>query len=161
MAYETPLQRDRAIQRLTWMARFLDNAILIPGLRFRVGYDAIIGLVPGIGDLVTTAMSLYVVYEARRLGCRGRTIALMLGNVALDLLISEVPALGDVADFFFKSNTRNLALLGRELGIEELSKAGTGTMKRESTGDDTPPARETTQSPEAPRKHVDNLAAPC
>lgn len=156
MPYDTPLQRDRAIQRLVWLARFLDNAIVIPGIKFRVGYDAIIGLVPVAGDVLTAAMSLYVVYEARRLGCKGTTIAKMIGNVALDFLISEVPALGDIADFFFKSNTRNLALLGRELGIEELAKAGTGMMKQDAPPDAAPP--DTTPSTE-PRKHVTNLAS--
>lgn len=166
--YDTPLQRERAINRLVWMARFLDNAIVIPGVKFRVGYDAIIGLVPGIGDIVTAGMSLYVVYEAHRLGCGSRTIIKMLGNVAIDFLISEIPALGDIVDFFFKSNTRNLALLGRELGIEELAKVGTGMMKK---GDQPVPAAEPAAAPtpettgtlwqeEPPRKHVTNVA-PC
>ncbi len=158
MPYDTPLQRDRAIQRLVWMARFLDNAIMVPGIKFRVGYDAIIGLVPVAGDIVTTTMSLYVVYEAHRLGCKGTTIAKMIGNVAIDFLISEVPALGDVADFFFKSNTRNLALLGRELGIEDLANAGTGKVKQTAAGDQA--AAPTAESANTePRKHVTNLAA--
>ncbi len=166
--YETPLQRERAINRLVWMARFLDNAIVIPGVKFRVGYDAIIGLVPGIGDIVTAGMSLYVVYEAHRLGCGSRTIIKMLGNVAIDFVISEIPALGDVIDIFFKSNTRNLALLGRELGIEELSKAGTGMMKQgdqpaataEPAAGPTPETTGTLWQEEPPRKHVTNVA-PC
>jgi len=166
--YETPLQRERAINRLVWMARFLDNAIVIPGVKFRVGYDAIIGLVPGIGDIVTAGMSLYVVYEAHRLGCGSRTIIKMLGNVAIDFLISEIPALGDVIDIFFKSNTRNLALLGRELGIEELAKAGTGMMKQgdqpaataEPAAGPTPETTGTLWQEDPPRKHVTNVA-PC
>ncbi len=173
--YDTPLQRENAIRRLVWMARFLDNAITIPGIKFRVGYDGIIGLVPGIGDIVTTGMSLYVVYESHKLGASGVTIAKMLGNVALDFVISEIPGVGDIIDVFFKSNTRNLVLLGKELGIEELARVGTGTVKSVTAANaaasdagfgtvkpDTAGSGATTVDAApidgTPRKHVDNVA---
>ena len=167
--YETTIARESAIRRLTWMAKFLDNAIVIPGLKFRVGYDAIIGLVPVAGDIVTTAMSLYVVYEAHRLGVRGVVIAKMLGNVVVDFLISEIPGVGDVIDIFFKSNTRNLALLGRELGIPDLASVGTGRLAAGTrpasqppagvAPESTPPADRVWDGADQPRKRVDNAAA--
>ncbi|GEM_PF-1089350 len=110
--YQTDLQRGKARKRLELLSRLLDNAIPIPGSTYRVGYDAIIGLVPGIGDTVTSALAAYIVYEGYRLGADGRTVAKMVGNVGLDFAIGLVPGVGDVADVFFKANQRNLRLLG-------------------------------------------------
>jgi hypothetical protein len=110
--YQHDHQRGKARKRLETLSRFLDNAIAIPGSTHRVGYDAIIGLVPGIGDAITTALSAYIVYEGYRLGARGEVVAKMVGNVALDYAIGLVPGLGDVGDIFFKANQRNLRLLG-------------------------------------------------
>src|SRR3954469_672131 len=83
-------RRDR-IARLDALATLLDTAILIPGTNIRFGLDALIGLVPGIGDTVTTIMSLYIVHEARALGAPGHVIVRMLANVALDGVIGAVP----------------------------------------------------------------------
>jgi hypothetical protein len=110
--YQHDHQRTKARKRVETLSHLLDNAIAIPGSTHRIGYDAIIGLVPGIGDTITTVLSAYIVYEGYRLGARGKTIAQMLGNVALDYAIGLVPGLGDVGDIFFKANQRNLRLLG-------------------------------------------------
>lgn len=110
--YTDPALRTKAEKRLRTLAKLLDNAILIPGTQVRVGYDALIGLVPGIGDIVTGGLSMYIVYEGWKLGASGTTIAKMIGNVLIDVIIGEVPGLGDVADVFFRANVRNLKLLG-------------------------------------------------
>lgn len=105
-------ERRRIIRRLRFLARLLDDAVFIPGTKRSIGLDPLIGLIPGIGDALSVAVSAYIIYEGRRLGASRETIALMIGNVALDALVGAVPVLGDLADFALKANQRNLRLLG-------------------------------------------------
>ncbi len=107
-------RRLRRVERLAW---WLDAAIGIPGTGFRIGLDALIGLVPGFGDLLTAAVALVIVVEARRLGVRGPVLVRMLLNIALDVLIGLLPIVGDVGDACFKANRRNLRLLKRAIRI--------------------------------------------
>jgi hypothetical protein len=100
--------RMARLRRVGWL---LDNAIPIPGTRFHLGIDQIIGLVPGIGDLIGGALSLYIIVEAWRLGVPRGLLARMGWNVAVDTLVGEIPLLGDLFDIAFKANIRNLALL--------------------------------------------------
>jgi hypothetical protein len=102
-----PRRMDR-LRRVGWL---LDNSIPIPGTRFRLGIDQLIGLVPGIGDLIGGALSLYIILEAWRLGVPRGLLARMGWNVAVDTLVGEVPILGDLFDIGFKANIRTLALL--------------------------------------------------
>jgi hypothetical protein len=81
----------------------------------RVGLDAIIGLVPVLGDLVTTAMGAWMVWEARNLGMSKFHVARMAGNVGIDTLVGMIPLAGDLFDFAFRSNSRNLRILKRWL----------------------------------------------
>jgi hypothetical protein len=110
-----PSQANRLdqVERLT---TFLDEAFRIPGTNLRIGWDTIIGLVPGVGDLATAAMSAYLIHQARQAGASKWVIARMLGNVGLDLTVGAIPILGDAFDMFFKSNRRNARLLKRHLG---------------------------------------------
>lgn len=101
--------------RIDRLEHMLEGAIRIPGLGTRIGADALIGLVPGVGDAAMAAMGLYLVWEARNLGASRLTLARMVGNVGIDALIGSVPVAGDVFDFFFRSNSRNLKLLRRHL----------------------------------------------
>ena len=101
-------------QRIARLRRFgilLDSSIPIPGTGIRFGLENVIGLVPGIGDLVGGALSLYIILEAHRMGAPGPVLARMGWNVAIDTLVGEVPILGDLFDVGFKANLRNLALL--------------------------------------------------
>lgn len=111
-----PAAAARGRQRLIALARLMDNAFEIPGLKVRVGLDPLIGLIPAAGDAITAAVSLYIVWEAARLGATRKQLTMMVGNVALDALVGCVPGLGDVFDIAFKANTRNLAIMGIELG---------------------------------------------
>ena len=104
-----------ALVRIERLERLLEGAVRIPGLSRRIGLDAIIGLVPGIGDAATAAMGLYVVWEARNLGLSRLTLLRMIGNVGVDAMIGSVPVAGDLFDFFFRSNSRNLKLLRKHL----------------------------------------------
>jgi hypothetical protein len=114
-------ERRRArVQRLAKLAHWLDAAVTVPGTSIKLGADAIIGLVPGVGDVVTTGISLYIVVEGYRLGAKTKTIAKMVGNVAIDFLLSEIVVVGDIADVFFKANKRNIAILAKDLNLPEL-----------------------------------------
>lgn len=115
------LSSDRAdtLRRLDVLAQLMDNAFYIPMLGRRVGLDAIIGLVPGIGDAVTTVVQSYIVWEARRLGAPASLIARMIGNVALDGLVGLIPFAGDAFDAVFKANIRNMKLLREHLARTE------------------------------------------
>lgn len=97
--------------RIQGLEHVLEGAIRIPGLGTRIGLDALIGLVPGVGDAVMAAMGLYLVWEARNLGASRWVLARMVGNVGMDALIGSVPVAGDVFDLFFRSNSRNLKLI--------------------------------------------------
>jgi len=89
----------------------MDEAVRIPGTRFRVGLDGLAGLVPGVGDALTAAVSGYALLAAARTGAPKSVIARMAGNILLDTLVGAVPVLGDVFDLAFKANRRNLHLL--------------------------------------------------
>ena len=106
-----PPTREERLARIDALSRLLDTAFMIPGTTIRFGLDALIGLVPGIGDAVTTVMSLYIVNEARALGAPRLLIARMLANVALDGVVGAVPLVGDAFDVAFRANRRNMALL--------------------------------------------------
>jgi hypothetical protein len=107
--------REERLARVDALARLLDTAFIIPGTGIRFGLDALIGLVPGIGDAITTAVALYIVNEARALGAPRLLIARMLVNVALDGVVGAVPLVGDVFDVAFRANRRNIALLREHL----------------------------------------------
>jgi hypothetical protein len=106
-----PHERRAIVERLDRLSILLDTALAIPGTNVRFGADALIGLFPGIGDAVTTALAAYIVYEAHRLGAPRRLIARMVANVALDGVIGAVPLAGDVLDVMFRANRRNMRLL--------------------------------------------------
>ena len=110
---DTRLRDSRALGNSRALARILDTAIAIPGTKIRVGLDAIIGLVPGAGDILSAALGSYIVMAAVRSGAPTPVIARMLGNVAIDTVVGSVPVLGDLFDIVFKSNRRNAELLER------------------------------------------------
>lgn len=100
------------LQRLRSMAWLLDNSIPLPG-GFRIGLDALIGLVPGIGDAIGALISVFIINEARMLGAPRSVLLRMSGNVLIETLIGAIPFIGDLFDAGFKANMRNLALLER------------------------------------------------
>ncbi|MBD2750339.1 DUF4112 domain-containing protein [Microvirga sp. BT688] len=104
----------RAIEtraRLDKLTRFLDSATRAPRTEIHFGADALLNLVPGVGTLTSKGMSVYLIWEARRLGVPISTLLRMIGNVGIDFAISAVPVVGWVGDVFFRSNLRNVALL--------------------------------------------------
>lgn len=108
-----PLTREQRFARLDALARLLDVAFILPGTKVRYGIDGLIGLIPVVGDLLTTAISLWIVREARALGAPAHIVARMLGNVALDGVVGLVPFAGDAFDVMFRANMRNMRILRR------------------------------------------------
>ena len=109
------LTREQRLKRLEAMAKLLDVAFILPGTNIRYGIDGIIGLIPVVGDIIATALSLWVVREARALGAPWHVTARMLGNVAVDGVVGIVPFAGDAFDVMFRANMRNVRLLRRWL----------------------------------------------
>jgi len=107
------LSREQRLARLDALAQLLDIAFVLPGTKVRYGVDGIIGLIPVVGDLLTTAISLWVVREARALGAPWHITMRMLGNVAIHGVVGAVPAVGDAFDVMFRVNIRNMRLLRR------------------------------------------------
>src|SRR6476660_6473436 len=81
----------RELHRLKSLSRVLDSAIAIPGTNYRFGLDAVVGLVPGIGDAIGAVFALYIVFQAARMGAPKTTLARMIGNVGVDTLVGEIP----------------------------------------------------------------------
>ena len=108
-AMERPIPTDADdVRRL---ARLLDAAVRIPGTNIRVGLDALLGLIPGLGDAIGAALSGYIVLAAARLGIPKSVLARMLVNLGIDTVVGAVPVLGDLFDVAFRANTRNVALI--------------------------------------------------
>ena len=97
--------------RVEAVEMLLERSLRIPGVNLPVGLDAVLGLVPILGDIITTAMGAYIVWEARNLGMSKWHLTRMGANVALDSAIGLIPFVGDAADFVFRSNTRNLRII--------------------------------------------------
>ena len=100
---------------MEFMAKLLDNAFVIPGTRQRVGIDAIIGLIPGLGDVATTLLSSYVIWEARNLGVSRSAIGRMLTNLAVHATVGAISIAGDAFDAFFRVNQRNMRIVRAQL----------------------------------------------
>jgi uncharacterized protein DUF4112 len=107
------LTREERLARLDAVAKLLDVAFILPGTNIRYGIDGIIGLIPVIGDLIGTALSLWLVREARALGAPWHVTARMLGNVAIQGVVGAVPVAGDAFDVLYRANMRNAGILRR------------------------------------------------
>lgn len=103
-------QIARSMKRLHRLAWLLDGSIRLPG-GLRIGADGILGLIPGVGDFAAAAVSSYIIYEARAAGVPRRLLWRMAGNTLVDAIIGAIPIAGDLFDFYFKANLRNMRLL--------------------------------------------------
>lgn len=117
MGFELPTGNDphSIRQRIEAMEILLERSFRIPGVNIPIGLDAIVGLIPVLGDIITTALGAYLVWEARNLGMSKLQLTRMAGNVGFDALLGAVPVVGDAADFMFRSNTRNLRIVKKHL----------------------------------------------
>ena len=114
---QLPLGRDAASvrRRIEGLEKLLERSFTIPGINRQFGLDFLIGLVPVVGDAAAALMGSWMVWEARNLGMSKWQLARMAGNVGFDAALGLVPFVGDAADFFFRSNSRNLRLIKRHL----------------------------------------------
>jgi hypothetical protein len=108
-------ETEAAVARVEAVARIMDSMFEIPGTKVRVGLDAIIGIVPIIGDLISQVISSYIIWEARQLGVSRFTLARMMANSAVDFVVGIIPFAGDAFDIYFRANLKNLALLKAHL----------------------------------------------
>ncbi|MEY8839321.1 DUF4112 domain-containing protein [Cribrihabitans sp. XS_ASV171] len=109
----------RRVERAERIARRLDAAFRIPGTGIRFGWDSVLGLIPGVGDLVTVAPAAYILKIAHDTGAPSGMLARMAGNVAVDWVIGLVPLVGDFFDVGYKANLRNVAMLRQHVGSYE------------------------------------------
>ena len=115
------LARDKAkgsnqeLERLVKLAYWLDDRFRIPGTRWRIGLDGLVGLIPGVGDGITTALAAYIVLEAHRLGVSKMMLIRMIYNVIVDGLVGTIPLAGDLFDIRWKANRKNILLLSEHL----------------------------------------------
>lgn len=117
MGIDLPMGRSPAEvrRRMEAMERLLERSISIPGIRAGVGLDAVLGLVPVVGDVIAAMLGAYLLWEARNLGLPKWKLWRMAGNIAFDAAVGAVPLAGDVFDFAFRSNSRNLRIVKRHL----------------------------------------------
>lgn len=122
--------RRRRVERAEQLSKTLDSRFRLPGLGIRLGWDSILGLVPGIGDVITAAPSVLMISDAARIGARKRAMVRMGINTGVDMVLGGIPLLGDVFDVFFKSHRRNAAILRAEL--TRIERAESATEKRQT-----------------------------
>jgi Domain of unknown function (DUF4112) len=108
------------LNRLRNLSRLMDSSFQVPGLGIKFGLDPIVGVVPVLGDAVAAVVSLYILHQARTLGVSTSTLWKMFANIAIDFLVGEIPALGDVFDLVFKANQRNIKLIEQDLAARGL-----------------------------------------
>ena len=108
----TPQERLNQVQ---FLARAMDEQFLVPGTNIRFGWDTILGLFPGIGDALTSAISLLIVHHARQTGASPIVLARMIANVGVDFLLGSLPLVGEAFDFAWKANRKNARLLEQHL----------------------------------------------
>jgi hypothetical protein len=117
MMEQLPVGRDPASvrRRLEAMEGLLERAFIVPGINRPIGLDAIVGLIPVVGDLVTASMGAWLVWEAKNLGMSKFQLTRMVGHVGMDSLLGAIPLVGDLFDFAYRSNTKNLRIIKRYL----------------------------------------------
>lgn len=128
------LERLATLNRIRSFSRLMDTAFRIPGTPFRIGWDPIIGLIPGLGDAIDTGISAYIIFMAARFGLPRSVLGWMIFNVGLEAILGSVPLIGDLFDAFYKSNIRNLALLEQHLQIAEPELGEQDSLNLSSVG---------------------------
>ncbi len=132
--YQSALERDntaKSVPQLQWLeqiSRVMDNAFQIPGTNIRFGLDPVIGLIPGLGELVTFGISGALLLTMARYGVSRKVMLMMAGNILLDSALGAIPLVGDLFDFGFKSNQRNLNLLRKHYQEGKHQGSGKGII---------------------------------
>ncbi|NDJ17607.1 DUF4112 domain-containing protein [Myxacorys almedinensis] len=111
-----------SLSKLRTISHVLDNAIALPGTRYRVGLDPVLGLLPGGGDMIGAILSIYMVWESAQLGVPPATVTKMVSNLVLDAALGSFPVVGDFFDATWKANSKNLSLLEAHLNAPNVEK---------------------------------------
>jgi hypothetical protein len=109
------MSHQERLNQVEFLARIMDEQFVVPGTRLRFGWDSILGLFPGLGDVITSAISLLIVHHAWQTGASPIVLARMLANIGVDFMLGAVPVVGDVLDLAWKANRKNARLLERHL----------------------------------------------
>ncbi|MEZ4662785.1 MAG: DUF4112 domain-containing protein [Caldilineaceae bacterium] len=117
-----PLTKSSEQAQIERLAHFLDSAIPLPFLNYSIGWEPIIGLIPGIGDLAGLLLSGVIIVQAARLGTPKTVLLYMILNAGIESLIGIIPIVGDLFDFVWKANTRNVKLMQRALNDPQGAK---------------------------------------
>ena len=126
---------EAAVRRMRFVSSLLDESVTVPGTRFSLGLDPILGAVPGAGDVVAAGLSLYIVLESARLGVPFTTLVRMVANVAFDVAVGSIPVVGVLFDAVWKANVRNV-----ELALDALADAADADDHPDDDGDGDPEA---------------------
>ena len=129
-----PSEQQAMLKRVEWLARLLDARFGIPGTSWRIGWDSLVGLIPGVGDVVSMAPALYIVWQGYRLGVPRLTLLRMLGWVTLDAAVGSTPIAGDVLDVFLKANLINMGILRRHVHHLQAQHAGLEHTRQQVRG---------------------------
>ncbi|HEY0041757.1 MAG TPA: DUF4112 domain-containing protein [Flavisolibacter sp.] len=111
MTRKQPAPLPKGLKGMDFIARWMDTKFLIPGTNFRFGLDGLLGLIPGVGDLSTFAVSGYLVLIMAQNGASGFVLARMIFNIVIDAALGAIPVVGDLFDFVHKANTKNMKLM--------------------------------------------------
>jgi hypothetical protein len=114
-------QDEARLKRVRLLSRLLDEQFRIPGMKYRIGLDGLLGLIPGIGDAAGALLSTYILYEAIRLGVPRTVLLRMIANIGIDTLGGTIPVVGDIFDMAWKANKKNTALLHAYLASQRTS----------------------------------------
>ena len=114
-------QNEVRFKRVRLLSRLLDEQFRLPGTTYRVGLDGLLGLIPGVGDAVWALRSVYILYEAMRLGASSTVLLRMIANIGMDAVGGAIPIVGDIFDMAWKANKKNAALLHAYLASHRTS----------------------------------------
>jgi len=109
---------EETLLRLQLLSQRLDESITLPGTKYKIGIDPIIGLIPGGGDVIGGILSMYIMHTGIKMGVQKTVIIKMFRNIALDFLIGWIPIIGDIFDIVWKSNQKNVKLIEKSLNLE-------------------------------------------
>ena len=110
---------EETLLRLQLLSQRLDESITLPGTKYKIGIDPIIGLIPGGGDVIGGILSMYIMHTGIKMGVQKTVIIKMFKNIALDFLIGWIPIIGDIFDTVWKSNQKNVKLIENTLALED------------------------------------------
>ena len=118
----TGMSHQERLNQVQFLARLMDEQFVVPGTRIRFGWDSILGVFPGFGDAITSAISLLIVHHAWQTGASPIVLARMLANIGLDFMLGAIPLVGDALDFAWKANRKNARLLEQHLRCSAASR---------------------------------------